>query len=220
MSSASAANASSAKPKSKSRVSELFFSKRRPRLRGIPVEWERPEGEEAFAKFIDQEGFVSTKFWTADDITQYPIIWQDLEDLEEHLLPTFFQFSQKSKYYQNQFYLYQWIFIIGAFSTTVLGALASIYYVSDPLAEPGRQAIQQMFSWLTAIVGAVTAFITALSNRGEPQKRWGKTRRLAEELRMTYFQYLSHLPPFDKPDRVQKLRETVINIRVKEQENV
>jgi hypothetical protein len=73
---------------------------------------------------------------------------------------------------------------------------------------------------MTAIVGAVTAFITALSNRGEPLKRWGKTRRLAEELRMNYFNYLSHLPPYDKPDRVQKLREMVINIRVKEQENV
>ncbi len=220
MSTASAANANPAKPKSRSRLSELFFIKRRPR-RGISLDWDKPDDPVEYNKMIDQEGFVSTQFWKEDDITQYPIIWQDLEDLEEHLLPTFFQFSQKSKYYQNNFYMYQWIFIIGAFATTVLGALASINYVAgDAGVDDGRYALQQFFSGMTAVVGAITAFTTALSNRREPQKRWGKTRRLAEELRMTYFQYLSHLPPFDKPDRVQKLRETVINIRVKEQENV
>jgi hypothetical protein len=121
------------------------------------------------------------------------------------------------------------VFIWGAFLTTVFGALATLFYapVGDAstapaavLAAADRQAIQQFFSYLTAIIGAITAFTSALSNRGEPQKRWGKTRRLAEELRMHYFNYLSHIEPYDKPDRVQKLRENVINIRVKEQENV
>jgi len=79
---------------------------------------------------------------------------------------------------------------------------------------------QQVFSIITAIIGALTAFFTALSNRHEPQKRWGKTRRLTEELRMHYFTYLSHLAPYDTADRVQVMRENVIDIRVKEQENV
>jgi hypothetical protein len=184
------------------------------------MDWERPASDDAYQKLLDEEGFVSNKYWKDDDINQHRIIAQDLADLEQYLLPSFFEFSQKSKYYQNQFYLYQWIFVWGAFLTTVLGALASIYYVTDPNQEAGRAAIQQFFSYATAIVGAVTAFITALSNRGEPLKRWGKTRRLAEELRMTYFNYLSHIAPYDKVDRVQKLREAIINIRVKEQENV
>jgi len=209
------ATANPPKPKRKSGISDLFFFRRRPRLRGIPMDWERPAAEAAYQKLIDEEGFVSNQFWSQDDINQHPIVAQDLADLDQYLLPSFFEFSQKSKYFQNQFYLYQWIFIWGAFLTTVLGALASIFYVAT-----GQDSIQQFFSYMTAIVGAVTAFITALSNRGEPLKRWGKTRRLAEELRMNYFNYLSHLPPYDKPDRVQKLREMVINIRVKEQENV
>ena len=206
--------------KRKSSIGDLFFFKRRPRFYGIPAEWEKPADDAVYQKMIDEEGFVSSQHWTDDDITAHPIIRQDLADLEQYLLPSFFEFSQKSKYYQNQFYLYQWIFIWGAFLTTVLGALASIYYVTDPSAEGTRAITQQALSYMTAIVGAITAFITALSQRGEPLKRWGKTRRLAEELRMNYFNYLSHLPPYDKPDRVQKLRESVINIRVKEQENV
>jgi hypothetical protein len=213
------ATAKATKPKRKSAWRDLFFFRRRPHLRGIPMDWERPADEAAYQKLINEEGFVSNEFWKHDDIKQHRIVAQDLADLEEYLLPSFFEFSQKSKYFQNQFYLYQWVFIWGAFLTTVLGALASIFYVANPSPGDVEVSIQQMFSYLTALVGAVTAFITALSNRGEPLKRWGKTRRLAEELRMNYFNYLSHLPPYDKPDRVQKLRESVINIRVKEQEN-
>jgi hypothetical protein len=183
------------------------------------MEWEPPPDDAAYQKLLNEEGFVSNQYWKDDDISEHPIIAQDLADLEQYLLPTFFEFSQKSKYFQNQFYLFQWVFIWGAFFTTVLGALASIYYVTNPGGVSNGLSTQQIFSYLTAFVGAVTAFITALSNRGEPLKRWGKTRRLAEELRMNYFNYLSHLPPFDKPDRVQRLRETVIDIRVKEQEN-
>jgi hypothetical protein len=37
---------------------------------------------------------------------------------------------------------------------------------------------------------------------------------------MHYFKYLGHLPPYDTTDRVQKLRELVIDARIKEQENV
>ena len=214
------ATASPPKPKRKSAIADLFFFKRRPRLGGIPMDWERPADEVAYQKMVSDEGFVSAKFWTDEDISTHPIIKQDLEDLDQYLLQSFFEFSQKSKYYQNQFYLYQWIFIWGAFLTTVLGTLASITYVANTSQAVAPQTVQQTLSYMTAVVGAVTAFITALSNRGEPLKRWGKTRRLAEELRMNYFNYLSHLPPYDKPDRVQKLREMVINIRVKEQENV
>ena len=214
------ATASPPKPRRKSSISDLFFFKRAPRLRGVPIDWDRPADEAAYQKMVSDEGFVSAQFWSDEDIAAHPIVKQDLEDLDQYLLQSFFEFSQKSKYYQNQFYLYQWIFIWGAFLTTVLGTLASITYVASSSQANAPQTWQQFLSYMTAIVGAVTAFITALSNRGEPLKRWGKTRRLAEELRMNYFNYLSHLPPYDKPDRVQKLREMVINIRVKEQENV
>jgi hypothetical protein len=211
--------ASATQPRRRRYWGELFFIKRRPHLWGIRLDWERPATPEAWTKLIDDEGFVSLSGWKIDDIAQYPVIRQDLDDLDEYLLPTFFEFSQKSKYYQNRFYLYQWVFIIGAFITTVLGTLASLYYNPNPEGREEYVIIQQSLSYATAAVGALTAFVTALSNRNEPQKRWAKNRRLAEELRMLYFQYLAHLEPFHEPDRVQKLRENVIDIRVKEREN-
>ncbi len=210
---------------------QLFFIRRRPHLRALPSEWFRPEDEDEYQKLIHNDGFISPKYWAEDDLSQYPVIVHDAEDLAEYLLPTYFQYSQKSKYYQDRFYFYQWVFVIGAFMTTVFGSIATLLYIPPNLSAVATQAAersldansinwQQLTSLVTAGIGALTAFFTALSNRGEPQKRWGKTRRLTEELRMHYFTYLSHLPPYDTPDRVQILRENVINIRVKEQENV
>src|SRR5215475_11106757 len=120
------ATATSAKParsqkKKSSRWNNLFFFRRRPHLRSITPDWERPADEDAYQKMIENEGFVSIKFWQHDDITKHPIVAHDLKDLEQYLLPSYFEFSQKSKYFQNQFYLYQWIFVWGAFFTTVFG---------------------------------------------------------------------------------------------------
>lgn len=220
-----------AKKKTPRLYDQLFFIRRRPHLRALPSEWYRPEDEDEYQKLIHSDGFVSPKYWEGDDLSKYPVIVHDAEDLAEYLLPTYFQYSQKSKHYQDRFYFYQWVFVIGAFLTTVFGSIATLLYIPPNLSAAAAQVAeksldansinwQQLTSLVTAGIGALTAFFTALSNRGEPQKRWGKTRRLTEELRMHYFTYLSHLPPYDTPDRVQVLRENVINIRVKEQENV
>lgn len=216
------ATANPAKPRKKpQRWRDLFFFRRRPHLRGIPIDWEHPADDDTYQKLIRDEGFVSSKYWDQGDITKHPIIMRDLKDLEEYLLPSFFQFSQRSKYFQNQFYLYQWVFVWGAFMTTVFGSISALYaQPPGDVAVASLQTTQHVFNALTAIIAALTAFFTALSNRGDPQKRWGKNRRLSEELRMHYFTYLSHIEPYHQPDRVQKLRENVINIRVKEQENV
>jgi hypothetical protein len=199
------------KPLRKSTIRDMFFIRRRPVFRGIGIEAVMPaDTTPEYQAMLENEGFVSNAFWKEDDLNKYPIIAQDLRDLQQHLIPSYFEFNQKSRYYQNRYYLYQWVFVVGAFVTTLFGTLAA----TSPTPE-----VAKSLKYLTAAVGAVTAYYTTLSNRGEPQKRWGKTRRLAEELRMNYFKYLSHLPPFDQADRVQKLREMVIDIRVKEQEN-
>ncbi|MBI5666713.1 MAG: DUF4231 domain-containing protein [Chloroflexi bacterium] len=230
---------------------DLFFFRRRPKLRGISMDWNPVEGDD-LQQMLESDGFVSDSLWQQYDISRHPVIAQDLRDLRQHLIPTFYEFSQKAKYFQNRYYLYQWVFIWGAFLTTVFGTLTTYAYnpfaaiqtapaaVTEATAAPGQPGAadapaasslftaqagggttwSRLFGYLTAILGAVTAFFTALSNRGEPQKRWAKNRRLTEELRMHYFKYLAHLPPYDKPDRVQRLREFVIDSRIKEQENV
>ena len=220
-------NASGSVKRSTSKwYADLFFNRRRPHLRALPKDWIRPESDDDYQKLIHDDGFVSPKYYDVADLTQYPLIVHDADDLAEFLLPTYFEYSQMSKYYQDRFYFYQWVFVIGAFLTTVLGALATLLSAQPVQAAStiagSAQPLpwQQIMSLATAAVGALTAFFTALSNRGEPQKRWGKTRRLTEEMRMHYFTYLSHLPPYDTPDRVQIMRGNVIDIRVKEQQNV
>ena len=210
---------------------DLFFNRRRPHLFAPAMEWERPADEDAYQQLINNDGFISPKYWQDGDLSQHPLIVHDADDLAEYLLPTYFEYSQKSKYYQDRFYFYQWIFVFGAFLTTVAGSIATLLYIPPGLSVAATQIAersqdlssvnwQQVFSIITAVIGAVTAFFTALSNRGEPQKRWGKTRRLTEELRMHYFTYLSHLPPYDTPDRLKVMRTNVVDIRMKEQQNV
>src|SRR5262249_28732748 len=91
----------------------LFFVRRRPYLNdGImgspPQEWKPPLDQEQYQKLLEKDDFVSIPLWkdqTGEDLYKYPVIVQDLSDLDQHLLPTFFGFSTRSKFYQNRFYL-------------------------------------------------------------------------------------------------------------------
>ncbi len=207
-----------------SRFRDLFFIRRFPKFfGGLPQEWVLPDDTE-YQRQIHDAGFVSLDSEEYGDLSAHPIILQDLKDLDQHLLPTFFMLGQKARYYQNQFYMYQWVFITGAFLTTLFGTLALYLYgqvdASALAAQTAGDPLATALSYLTAIIGAVTAFYTTLSNRGEPRKRWSKVRRLTEETRACYFRYLAHLPPYDTSERVQRLREMAVAMQIKEQENV
>jgi hypothetical protein len=226
---------------------DLFFVRRAPKWLGLPKEWEPPQDETAFQQQLQYDDFISLNDFPTEEVGKHPVIVQDTVDLRQYLIPTFYEMSQKSKYYQNMYYFYQWIFIIGAFATTLFGTLATftiiptetttavVTTVPDASAQAagdttpdsstvtvtttnGSNAWSQFWGILTATVGAVTAFATTLSNRHEPQKRWGNTRRLAEEMRMHYYKYLSHQTPYDAGDRLTKLRENIM--KIKEQEYV
>lgn len=201
---------------------ELTFLKNRPKLR-YPKEWEAPD-QTAYQQELHWQGFISPNHMP--EVVQYPIIAQDLRDLEEYLLPVFWDFNQKAKYYQNAFYLYQWIFIFGAFMTTVLAVLTTYYGAFGPaeawflfIGPVDGDLMVTIFSVLTALVSTVTSYYTLLSNYGEPRKRWASYRRLTEELRMQYFKFLSRIEPYHQADRVDQLRREVLNIRRQEQEN-
>jgi hypothetical protein len=226
---------------------DLFFVRRAPKWLGLPKEWDAPESEEAFQQLLQYDDFLSANDLSAEEAAKHPVIVQDTTDLRQYLIPTFYEMSQKSKYYQNMYYFYQWIFIIGAFLTTLFGTFATYTIIPtqtttavvteapDAAAQAagdttpdtstvtttttnGSNTLSQIFSIITAVIGAMTAFTTTLSNRHEPQKRWGNTRRLAEEMRMHYYKYLSHQQPYDGGDRLTKLRENIM--KIKEQEYV
>ncbi|MFN8371700.1 MAG: DUF4231 domain-containing protein [Anaerolineae bacterium] len=222
---------------------DLFFVRRAPKWLGLSKEWDPPEDEATFQDLLQRDDFLSVKDFPEDELTKHPVIVQDMNDLRQYLVPTFYEMSQKSKYYQNMYYFYQWIFIIGAFLTTLFGTFATYTIVPTETTtvvataapdaaqgtsdEPttttttvtsGSNTLSQVFSIITAVIGAITAFTTTLSNRHEPQKRWGNTRRLAEEMRMHYYTYVSHQTPYDGGDRLSKLRENIM--KIKEQEYV
>ncbi|MBZ0275588.1 MAG: hypothetical protein K8I60_05565, partial [Anaerolineae bacterium] len=91
------------KPRGIRRFGQLFFIKRFPKFfGGDPEDWSQPEDDAEYQKHIDREGFVSAAHWKEDDLTQHPVVLQDIKDLEQHLLPIFFSFGQKARHYQNQ----------------------------------------------------------------------------------------------------------------------
>lgn len=195
-------------------IKNLFFVRRRPRWH-VDSHWERPRDDDSYHQLLEYNGFVSYKYWQKDDLLKYPTLKQDLDDLEEHMLPAFWEFNQKAQHFQNRFYLYQWVFMLGAFFTTFFGALTTYAYTVTP---DGGMATN-VFGICTAVISAATAYFNVMSDQGSPQQRWAKTRRLAEELRMTYYRYLAHLEPFNDESRVKNLRRYVIDVRRKENEN-
>ena len=183
-----------------------------------PMEWKAPLDDSQYQEMLEEEDFVSIPLWktaaAGEDLYKYPAVVQDLNDLDQHLLPTFFNFTARSKFYQNRFYLYQWVFILGAFLTTVFGVI-SVY-------ENGAQHSTTSLAWslLTALVGFMTTIFTALSNRDNPQRQWAKYRRLSEQLRGHYFKYLAHITPYDQTDALQKLRQNVFAAHTEAEKNV
>lgn len=185
-----------------------------------------PESDAAYQEKLHWDGFISPMHWEEDDLTMYPAIMQDLRDLDEYLLPVFWEYNQRARYYQHKYYYYQWVFIIGAFLTTVMGSLATFFSADVPptmlgvtittvslLGYDTGWSMVWLFSIATTIVSSITSYFTLLSNQGEPRKRWASYRRLAEELRMLYFRFISRLEPFDRPNRVEMLRKRVLEIR-------
>lgn len=189
-----------------------------------PKTWTRPS-EDEYELALHYDGFISKQHWKDDDLSQYPAILQDLDDLDEYLMEVFWEYNQRSRYYQRKYYYYQWVFIIGAFLTTAMGVLTT-YFAGDNVSFLGAittsvrllwwdtgWTMVGLFSVSTTIVSTITSYFTLLSNQGEPRKRWASYRRLAEELRMLYFKFISRLEPFDKADRVQILRKRILEIK-------
>jgi hypothetical protein len=192
---------------------DFFLWRRRPKFLGeIKLAWERPQDPAEYQRSLKEQGFINTEFWQGKDPQIHQTILIDLDNLEQYLLPLFFELNQKARYYQNQFYVYQWIFILGAFLTTFVGILTTYSF-----SFADNQTISTISGFVTAAIAAITTVFTALSNRGEPQKRWAKTRRLTEELRIMYFKYLAHVAPFDQTGRVQRLREMMLSIRAEQE---
>jgi hypothetical protein len=197
------------------RFGDLFFIRRFPK-RQIDDTWERPTSETEYKSLLESDDFM-TLHLEAGSADKYPNVVQDLKDMDEHLLIAFFEFSQKAKYFQNMFYGYQWLFIVGTLVTTMLGVYTTHTFTTDQALASSEFKLITLF---TSLVSAAIAAFTARTNRYQPQRRWAQNRRSAEDLRMHYFLYLSHLPPYHQSDRLDLLRRRVVELRELEEQDV
>jgi hypothetical protein len=205
----------------------LFFVKRRPKFR-FERDWpteelkaldiEKPKNDqekqakaEAQRKYngrLAQEGFISDDLFTDPGLIT-PELQADLRELEQYLLPRFWALDQEARYYQNLHYLYQWIFIIGAFMTTLLAAFSVWLYGADVT----TNTVTNILGLITTVIGATTGSISFLETRQSPQKRWFQSRSKAERLRSLYFLFLARQNPLNINDakaRIKELRRLVL----------
>jgi hypothetical protein len=207
----------------------LFLFRRRPDLR-ISLDAKLPEGE-ALIAYLEHNQF-ATNASLARYAPVAPVIEADLNDLNQVLIPAFFEIDQQARYWENRFYSGQWRFGLGMVFIPVL--LSLIMYISFSVKFDQLNAVARGYQSTTipdiftapvipTVVGVLTLLMIIFTlvvlirdARDEPQKKWAKARQAVEEYRATYFKYLSHLYPFEDEDRYVKLREAITRIRFAE----
>lgn len=114
----------------------------------------------------------------------------DIEFLDHELLRLFRERDYDAKYSQNQYRLYQILFMSLAASATLVGALQALLLSSNQDAVP-------MFSLIETVIALFTTYLATISGREAPLPVWLSNRQKAESLRREYFRYLLNLPPYD-----------------------
>jgi hypothetical protein len=189
-------------------VGKLFFFKRYPKIWSVPFQLPPLNDEQILNK-------LSSDFITSRDLDQPENATlkakseaaQDYQSLRDLLVPTYLKQSQRASYYQNRYFLYQWMLIFGAF-VTALSATITITLTNSDAATNNRA----IWSIITLVVAIVTTAANGLLAIQRPLFRWYGARRITEELRRHYYLYISHLAPYDRANRVEILETHVVQI--------
>ncbi len=182
-------------------------------LRPMAREWRRPPTAE-YQKLLEAQGFITERM-VGRRMTKE--LRDDLRELEEHLLPDFWEQDQLANYYQNLHFRYQWLFILATFFTTALAAVNVWLYAQgwQGYRPFGLVRWTEILGIAAAAVSGLAAAISFLNSNQRPQERWFEARAKAENLRSLYFLFLARQSPFNYPnpaDRVQMLREKVVDV--------
>ncbi|HML25009.1 MAG TPA: DUF4231 domain-containing protein [Aggregatilinea sp.] len=205
-----AASASRQQPK-------YFFQNRRPKLRGVPREAVPDSAAAGYQERLAQEGFIALNDWP--QATQ--ALREDVRELEQYLMPSFWRWDQLARYYQNRHYLYQWIFILSAFLTTAFSAISVFLNGTTQDVSLGLFDLTDLLAGLTVAVSGIAAMVSFLNANQAPQQNWFKARAKAESLRSLYFTFMARRPPFNADtgrDRSRLLGQSVLDILSDKQE--
>jgi Protein of unknown function (DUF4231) len=136
----------------------------------------------------------------------FPDLAQDLQTLEEQLMPQFRELDNKALRSQNAFRWEQVILIGGGILVTTMGAVNATF---KELSWPG--VVQAM---LASALAAVALYARSL----KAQDRYFTNRLKAEALRGEYFLFLGRIGLYaDEAERVRHLKRRMAEIRGREE---
>lgn len=203
-------------------LKDLFFIRRLPKL-DIPRDYKRPEPEkyrqrllrsgfitpEDIQRHIQENNLPQTALERLRADAEFMLSEPVSEIADASYIDRLYEFDHDALFYQNSYYWYNWIFIIGAFLTTIMSVIGVISPRFDPTGTLGNVA------WLiTAVCGVTTAVATALNQSRRPQLRWFVNRRKAEAMRRHYYLFITRAEPYsgDSAARRAKLAEVINQI--------
>lgn len=132
----------------------------------------------------------------------YPALEDDFKKLNGILIPVFQKIDEQALKLQNQFRLWQVIFILGGALATILGAL---------------QATFSSAPWLgivEAILAVILTTVTGTVRQLKLQEKYFQFRLKAEVLRREYFLFLGRVAPYDQDEsRAKRLEIWVEQIK-------
>jgi hypothetical protein len=139
-----------------------------------------------------------------DERSKYPAFAADFETLERELMPQFRILDNEALFRQNWYRSMYIILIFGGALVTILGIFQLAFINITGIGIAG------------SIVAAILVGATTASRAFPHQERYMNARLAAERLRGEYFLFLGHLDPYtDEQDRVQKLKQRVLDIKEK-----
>ncbi len=149
-------------------------------------------------KLPEKQAIISEKEQSA-----YPALAADFAILETELMGIFRELDNKAQSSQNAYRGLYVILIFGGLLATILGI---IQFVAD----------STVLGILAAIVAASLSVTGLILRSFHYHENYLNTRLAAESLRSEYFLFLGHMESYaDEQDRVIKLRERVVEIKNK-----
>lgn len=166
-----------------------------------PVEWFRQfpklqfpsEPDNSFV-LIDDDDLKSLlkDHQIAEDTPAAQRVRQDMDILNEELMPLFRERDHIAKREQNRYRLYQLSFLMLATAATAVGS----FQVWALQTENAKQWILSL-GLLETFIALLTTFIATLMGNRQPLSEWLENRRLAEQLRREYYRFLTDSEPYD-----------------------
>jgi len=139
-----------------------------------------------------------------DQRKEFSTLEDDFKILDERLMDNFRRLDNEALKAQNEFRRQQIILIVGAATTSSLGAIQ----VAMPETAPWPGLIE-------AVIAATLAAVAFIAKQTEPQKKYFSNRLKAETLRGEYFLFLGRLGPYkDDASRVRNLIHRVTEIEL------